>query len=250
MARTVARVLAIGIVLLTADGLAAQSPQATSQEAAPSEGSSDADRRRILEGDRWRAARQRLDDWLAVQQIYSAEEIDAFRSEIAERIQNMSAAGLESLLTEMEGRLDVLLGAEAEEARAWIAQILAVARNPESQFGGPLPDVLNMSAEEIQAELRRFQQQRTSRRQAQSAFERSRQANVDAALARRPGGGGPAWQPRTAATFVEPSYRSPYAPRRDRLQVETGPPIYRVGPWGEPIFWNPLNDWHPWRRGW
>ncbi|HMO85073.1 MAG TPA: hypothetical protein PKC18_09165 [Lacipirellulaceae bacterium] len=185
MARTVARVLAIGIVLLTADGLAAGSPQATSQEAAPSEGSSDADRRRILEGDRWRAARQRLDDWLAVQQIYSAEEIDAFRSEIAERIQNMSAAGLESLLTEMEGRLDVLLGAEAEEARAWIAQILAVARNPESQFGGPLPDVLNMSAEEIQAELRRFQQQRTSRRQAQSAFERSRRD--DPAAAGQPG---------------------------------------------------------------
>lgn len=237
---------------LTLVGPAASDAQnaAPPKAAGPADGAREAERQKILDSEPWREAERKLNEWLAIQQIYSPDEVAALRAELAARVAGMSPDALKAFLSESEERLAVLMSPDADEARQWIAQILAVARNPESQFGGPLPDVANMTAGEIRAELQRFQQRRSSRQQAQAAFDRDRQTLVQAARETNSARGGTLSQPRTAATFPEPQLHSPYAPQREPLRALRRPPVYRIGPWGEPIFWDPLNYWHPWRRDW
>jgi hypothetical protein len=222
---------------------------AAAQEAgAQADEAREAQRQRILQSDRWRRMQLEFHKWLEIQQIYSPEQVTEIQAEIARRIAGMSPEELLRFLDDSEERLRVLLSADADEAREWIAGILAVARDPESQFGGPLPDVATMTADEIRAELEQFQQRRASRQQAHASFNRGRQTQVQAARDAQAARRGGAAQPRAAATFVEPSYRSPYAIERRRpLEANTGRVVYRVGPWGEPIYWNPLADWRVWR---
>jgi hypothetical protein len=251
MALDVLRGLTVSLALVLASGTAAPAQEAPPEAAAADAGASrETQRQEILESARWREAQRKFDEWLSIQQIYSPEEVAALRADLAARVAAMSPEALTAFLSEMEDRLTVLLSPDAQEAREWIAEILAVARDPQSHFGGPLPDVANMTASEIRAELARFQQRRASRRQAQAAFDRGRERQVQSAHDFHAERSDALAQPRTAATFVEPSYRSPYAPRREPRRAFTGPPVYRVGPWGEPIYWNPLNDWHPWVREW
>ncbi len=251
MALDSGRTLTIALAFLLVGGVAAPAQEAPPQGPTAQGGESrEAERQTILGSDRWRETQRDFNEWLSIQRIYSPAEVSALRAEIADRVASMAPDELTSFLGEMEDRLAVLMSPDADDARQWIAQILAVARNPESQFGGPLPDVANMTASQIRDELQRFQRRRASRQQAQTAFDRSRESQVqtarDVQAARRE----TLAQPRTAATFIEPSYRSPYAPQRAPRRAISGPPIYRIGPWGEPIFWNPLNDWHPWRSTW
>jgi hypothetical protein len=213
----------------------------------------DAERQKIVSSERWHQALRKWNEWLSVQKTYTPEQVSVLRADLNDSVATMSPKELETFLTDMEERLEVLMSPEAGEARQWIAQILAVARNPESQFGGPLPDVAHMSASQIRDELRRFQQQRAARQQSQAAFDRSRQRQVQAALdvhsARRDASSA---APRTAATFPEPQipYRSPYAPLGPSRRAASGRPIYRIGPWGEPIFWDPMRTWLPWESRW
>lgn len=242
--------------LLAAMALAAGSGAAMfapAQEAAPASApdAADAERQKILSSERWQTARKNWNNWLQVQQVYSADEVAALRHEINSRLATMSPSELNEFLTDMEERVVVLMSPEADEARAWVSQILAVARNPEAHFGGPLPDVGRMSAGEIRQELERFQRERAARRRSQEAFDRSRQRSVQAAIDSH--NAAATVTPRTAATFREPTepYHSPYAPRRvSRRPVSIAPPVYRFGPWGEPIRWHPLRDWEPWRYVW
>jgi len=235
---------------LAAHGAAALPARA--QESSPStSASAEAERQKILTSDRWRAARENWNHWLEVQKTYSAEQVAALRAELNARLATMSPQELTKFLSDMEERLVVLLSPEADEARQWISQIIAVARNPEAHFGGPLPDVAHMSADEIRQELDRFQADRAAQRQRQAAFDRGRQRSVQAALDAQNAQRGT--EPRQAATFRESTtpYHSPYAPRQvARRPVSNEPPVYRFGPWGEPIRWNPLRDWEPWRYVW
>lgn len=223
-----------------------QSPQAAppSAESATAQAGSGA----VPDSEAWRQTQQKLRAWLSVQTIYSAEQVAALEAEFSARVSRMSPAELEELRKELDERLTVLLSPEAEEARTWLAGIMAVARNPEAQIGGPVPDVAQMTAAEIRAELDRFQRRRSAQRQSQASFDRARQRQVDASLersARRTATRAGA-SPRTAAAFNETPYPNPYIPQRPPRQIDTGPPVYRVGAWGEPIRWNPLHDWRPW----
>jgi hypothetical protein len=199
--------------------------------------SQDAARRKILDSDRWRQANRALNQWLSVQQLYQPEEVDTIKAEMATRIAHMSPAELETLLKDMEERTKVLLSPEAEDARLWLKQFLAVARNPEQQLGRNLPDVLNMTPAQIRQEIRWLEQHRESRAQAQAAFDRTRnvqgQMARDAQAARQAArepisnrGNWPANTPRT---------RSQYSPRRE-VRPPTPNPIYMIGPWGSPYF--------------
>jgi hypothetical protein len=213
----------------------------------------DAERYNIVSSDRWHQAVRKWNEWLAVQKTYSPEQVSVLRADLNDRVSAMSPQELETFLTDMEERLDVLLSPDAGEARQWIAQILAVARHPETHFGGPLPDVAHMTASQIREELNRFQQQRAARQQGQAAFDRARQQQVQTTLnmhnARREAS---AAAPRTAATFPEPQipYRSPYTRFGPPGRAVSSRTIYRIGPWGEPIYWDPLRQWLPWESRW
>lgn len=204
--------------------------------AAPVNPAVEAERQRILEGERWRRMYGEFEQWLSVQQVYRPEEVVAITKELRERVSRMSPPELERFLDEMEARLRVLKSPEADDARLWLKQFMAVARNPEQQLGRPRPDVLNMTAAQIRQEIQWLEQHRASRQQAQSAFDQKRslqsQFARDAQAARQESRQPPdrsAWPANTPA----PRTRSPYAPRRDVIRTTPDPRVI-IGPWGAP----------------
>jgi hypothetical protein len=206
-------------------------------------------RRAILESDRWRRAYRTFHDWLAVQQVYTEEQLAAVRAELAARVARMTPRELEEFLKDMEERLEVLTSPEAEDARQWLAQFLAVARNPEAQLGRSRPDVLNMTAGQIRQEIQWLDQHRASRQRAHAASSQGRALQQQAARgvhdARRQAQGRVAESRSRAAENAQ--FRSQYAPLpQDRPNFSDlrpkpmGPPIYSVSPWGTPIYWHPM----------
>jgi hypothetical protein len=193
-----------------------------------------AERQEVLGSERWRRTSREFEEWLSIQQIYKPEEIAAIVQQMRERVARMSPQELERFLDEMEARLRVLKSPEAEDARLWLQQFLAVARNPEQQLGRPRPDVLNMTAAQIRQEIQWLEQHRASRQQAQaaSAQKRSLQSQFarDAQAMRRD-----ARQPvdRSSWPANTPRTLSPYSPRRDVIST-TPNPVFMIGPWGAP----------------
>jgi hypothetical protein len=208
----------------------------------PTIDSQGAARRQILESDRWKNAGAKLNEWLSVQQVYTPDEVAAINAELAARIAKMPPHELEKLLGEMEEKLAVLSSPEAADARVWLSQFLATARNPEQLLGRSRPDLINMSAAEIRKEIQWLQQHRGSRQQVQTAFEQGRALQVQSAQQAQAARQQAQISPSRAATN-NVGARSPYAPLTGRREVPLERPvIYDVGPWGLPVLWHPLNN--------
>ncbi len=236
---------AIFVILMSCFTLSAfgQSPEADRAKTDPSSiDAQEATRRKILDSDRWRRTNRELNDWLSVQQIYSPDEIDAIKSSFAQRIAKMSPRELEDFLKDMESRLSVLTSPEADDARQWLAQFMAVARNPEQQLGRNRPDVLNMTASQIRQELQWLQQTRASRQQSQAAFNRGRAAQSQAARDVRATRQQTTERSRDRSAWPANNPRRPsqYAPQAELRPAPLS--IYTISPWGHPIYWNPLRD--------
>jgi hypothetical protein len=248
--------IAAGLCVFGWHGLTASAQQASRQPTAPAaDGAQDAARQAILSGERWRQAEEKFEKWLTLQKIYSPAEVAALKADMAARAAKMSPPELEKMLSDLESRLAVLLSPEADEAREWIGGILAVARNPEAHLGGPPPDVANMSAEEIKAELERFQRRRGAQQQSQASFNRTRERQVQGARdvqgSRRGAPSGASNRPApligNAAPGAPPSVYAPWQPEPAPRQR----PVYRIAPWGEPIYWDPFDyRRRMWERGW
>lgn len=196
----------------------------------------EAARRAIFDSDRWRRMERDFNEWLSVQAIYSDHEIDAIVAEFQKRAKTMTPREAESFLNEMEDRLAVLLGPEADDARQWLSQFLAVAANPERTLGRPLPDVANMTASQIRQEIQWLQQHRAERQQAHAAGVQTRQLQA----ARRPAGVQPI--DRSAWPANNQTRPSQYAPQPELLPQPLTVTTYIVSPWGTPIIFNPLSD--------
>lgn len=210
----------------------AEVPRATSEQSAA--------RQKILESERWRRTQRLFDEWLSVQVIYSSDEVAAIRADLNQQVAQMSPAELEQFLVGMEERLDVLTSPEAEDARIWLEQFMAVAVNPEQQLGMARPDLLNMTASQVRVELNRLNQIREQRSRSRAAFDRSRSAQAqvsrEALTARQakraPAANRSSWPANTPA------------PRENRTPPDLQPPplqsmIYTVSPWGLPILLYP-----------
>jgi len=210
-----------------------------------SEATADAARRMVLESDRWKRAYKSFNDWLAVQQAYTPEQVEEITTEMRGRIATMSAEELKQFLKEMETRLEVLKSPEAADARDWLQQFFAVAKNPEKQLGRQRPDVLNMTAEQIRQEIDWVQDTRDRRQRSQAAFESARaaQGRVAADMRDQRRQGTQASPPnRTNWPANQPPSRSPYAPRRERQPLPPSP-VHSVSPWGVPVFRYPHANW-------
>jgi hypothetical protein len=236
-------IVAAAEVKLTARACGQNAPAraSTSEE----EGSQQAAREKIFASERWHRANRAFNEWLSVQKVYRPEQVAAIRAELNKRALAMSPRELEEYLEDMEERLQVLLSPEAEDARQWLGQFLAVARNPEQQLGRSLPDVMNMTASEIRQELRWLEQHRAARQRSQAAFSQMRatqgQTTRDARAARQQSAA--QTSTRSAAQIRNrPAYQSQYSPQRELRPKPIGP-LYTVGPWGTPIYWHPLNPW-------
>ena len=234
------------VVMLTVGGWFG--PTAHAQEAAPrkaDEATVDAGRRMILESDRWKRGLRSFNEWLDVQKAYPPEQVAEIKAEMRGRVAKMSPAELEQFMKDMEARLEVLRSSEAEDARDWLRQFMAVAKNPEKQLGRQRPDVLNMSAEEIRQEIEWVQQTREQRQRSQAAFNSARasQGQIAADMRDQRRQGMQASPPnRSNWPANTPPNRSRYSPRREREPLPPTP-VHSVSPWGVPVFRYPHANW-------
>jgi hypothetical protein len=230
----------LGILLTALAGFAApaQGQEKTAPPAAPAiSDAQQAAREEFLQGRRWRRAHRRFDEWLAVQQLYDADEIAAIKADFQAQVAEMPLAELEEFVEDLEESVDVLLSPEAEEARRWLAQFLSVqAMYSEEELRERRPDVLGMSADQIRGELERFHKWRAAARGAHASFDRARGLQTQSAR------GAQSRQPppreRTAARARPAPRPSPYAPRRDPEPVFERPRSrFLVDPAGNLIRW-------------
>jgi len=201
-------------------------------------------REQILQSERWKAAVRGFEQWLSVQQLYTPQEVAVLRAQFKSRVDRMSPAELQEQLTRMEEKLAVLSSPEAEDARRWLAQFLAVqAKYSDEQLRQMRPDVARMTAAQIREELQRFQARRGQTQMSQSAAEQARSLQLQSAqnvqAARRQSQEAARSQAQqsaaTAATFAQPSQ----PPRQQTIPIPViGAPMYTVGPWGTPVRWD------------
>lgn len=223
--------------LWVALSLHAQPPAESSRKNQGATTDVDHERQQILESDRWRRTMRDLDEWLSVQTIYSEGEVAAIQANLRENMASKSAAELEQLLKDMEDRLKVLTSPEAKDARLWLADFMAVARNPEQQLGRQMPDVWNMTASQIRQEIQWLQQTRAQRQQTHSSFQQSRAVQAQVARDAKS-------NRQTARSFGtnradwpanNPRRPSQYAPQPELRPQPLSLPW--ISPWGHPIDW-------------
>ena len=191
-------------------------------------------KQQILQSDRWRHAIAEMNEWLSVQTTYSPQQIERLKSDLAEKIESMTPADLETLLSRMEVKLDILLSPDAQAAREWVGQYLSVlAAKPKEEFKKRLPDPITMTPQQMQRELEAFKQRQASTKQAQAAMQQGREQRVQSIQSSRTQVA-PTGQSRgsgSAQTYFGPT-QSNYAPRQYERQQPNLYMQYYSTPWG------------------
>src|SRR5688572_21971825 len=158
--------------LLAQDQAPAGDPPGVSESSVSSESSAATQRQQLLERRRWRHLQQLFHEWLAVQDIYTPEEIAELKTRLQQRIQGMTAPELEDFMDDAEERLNLLLSDEAMQARTWLNFFTPQARREMVASNGEIPDVLDMSVSQLRRELDQFRQERAERGATQAALNR------------------------------------------------------------------------------
>ena len=187
-----AAALACGLVAvaMAAAMLHAQQPPAAGQPpatptavpAADDEAGDIARKAEIMNSPRWRRAIFELGEWLATQQIYTAEQVRQIKIDFNRRVAAMSSYELDYLLDDLDAKFKILDTPEAKDARSWVGQyISAMSDRKRAEVLKDVPDVVKMSSSQLQEELQRIEQKRAALQQRQAAFDQGREQLVNQA---------------------------------------------------------------------
>lgn len=180
-------VLAGGLV--AADDPPAAQPQTQPQTQAAPAGDADDDivrKAQIMNSQRWRRAIFELGEWLAAQQIYTADEVRRIKANFNRRVAAMSSYEVEYLLDDLDSKFKILDTPEAKDARSWVGQYLsAMSDRKRAEVLKDVPDVVTMSASQLQLEIEKIEKTRAALQQRSAAFDQSRQQLVERAAAAR-----------------------------------------------------------------
>ncbi len=185
----------------------------------------------ILASDRWKKVVQEFDQWLAVQVVYTPEQVAQIKAKLAAQVQTMSASELEEFLNQWDAKLKVLLGKDAAEAREWLAQNLQVmADGYRKQFLKQLgiTDVTKMTAAQIEEAMERMRADRLALLQQREVFDASRQQQVRMAQEMEAASNTARQEAANNQAAQYPTYQSQYSPRR--YDYAPRPPLL-------PVFW-------------
>jgi hypothetical protein len=160
---------------------------AASQDAEGSDKEGDLARKAdIMNSQRWRRAIFELGEWLSSQEIYTPQDVRNIKADFNRRVSGMSSYELEYLLEDLDTKFKILESPEAKDARQWVGQYLSVMSDQKrAEVLKDVPDVVTMSAAQLQQEIGKIEQKRAALQQQQTAFNSSRQQLVDRAQAAR-----------------------------------------------------------------
>ncbi|MFM8890221.1 MAG: hypothetical protein ACKOTB_01130, partial [Planctomycetia bacterium] len=144
-------------------------------------------------------------------------------------VERMTSQELEYLLDDLDAKFKILESPEARDARSWVGQYLSVMSDRKrAELLKDVPNVVTMSAGQLQQEIQKIEQKRGSLQQRQAAFEQGRQQLVEQAQAAR--------QQTAAAAAFRPSAGVPYSPYRGGGGGNGKPPCSDVGGSGMTIY--------------
>ena len=161
----------------TASAPASQEPKATD------DGESDLEKKvAIMNSPRWRRAIFELGEWLSAQAIYTPAQVRNIKADFNHKVEKMSPHDLEYLLDDLDAKFKVLDTPEAQDARSWVAQYLSVMSDQRrAEALKDVPNVVTMTAGQLQLEIQKIEQKRGELQQQQAAFDEGRQQLVQRA---------------------------------------------------------------------
>jgi hypothetical protein len=187
LAATALGLMTIGLILAAAGPCHAAETTGGSKtggaDAAPEVGSAsrpdEAERRKIIDSLQWRQMQHDLMEWLSVQRVYTPSQLRRVKAELNAKVAKMSPQELIDFMQDMEAKVKILMSPEAEKARLWAEERLAVQVNlTPAQLKQMRPDVLNMTTAQLQERLLAWEDQRKQTIATQQAFDRGRRTEV------------------------------------------------------------------------
>ena len=122
----------------------------------------------IMHGDQWQRAIAELGGWLATQTIYSPAEVRRIKVRFNDRVAAMSSYDIEYLLDSIEQKMRLLDTPQARDAKAWLGEYLsAMSDARRAQELRNIPNLLDMDAARLLAEIQRIDRQRATMQQRQ-----------------------------------------------------------------------------------
>lgn len=164
-------------------GLTTAEPSAPAAQAADADDAADLARKaEIMNSPEWRRAVFELGEWLSSTKIYTPDQVRRIKVDFNRRVAGMSSFELEYLLEDLQKKFKVLDTPEAQDVRAWVGQYLsAMSDERRAQELKDVPNVVTMSAGQLQMEIKTIEEKRTSLRQRQADFEQGRNLLVQRA---------------------------------------------------------------------
>jgi pyruvate/2-oxoglutarate dehydrogenase complex dihydrolipoamide acyltransferase (E2) component len=154
------------------DGAAkAPSTPAPQEQKAADDGDSDLEKKvAIMNSPRWRRAIFELGEWLSAQAIYTPTQVRNIKADFNRKVEKMSPHDLEYLLDDLDAKFQILDTPEARDARSWVAQYLSVMSDQKrAESLNDVPNVVTMTAGQLQQEIQKIEQKRSSLQQQQAA---------------------------------------------------------------------------------
>jgi hypothetical protein len=172
--------LGLGVVLLPAARVAA------GEEPAVAETCDLARKADIMHGAAWRRAIAEFGDWLETQTVYPPAEVRRIKVRFNEHVAAMSSYELDYLLDSIARKMDLLATPEARDAKAWLGEYLsAMSDARRARELRTIPNILDMSADELWQEIQRIDRKRGTLQSRQQGVATRQQALVDRADANR-----------------------------------------------------------------
>jgi len=165
-------------------GAATAAPTPTPQESKTADdGESDLEQKvAIMNSPRWRRAIFELGEWLSAQAIYTPTQVRNIKADFNRKVEKMSPHDLEYLLDDLDAKFKILDTPEAQDARSWVAQYLSVMSDQKrAEALKDVPNVVTMTAGQLQQEIQKIEQKRGMLQQQQAAFDEGRQQLVQQA---------------------------------------------------------------------
>ena len=195
----------------------------------------------IMNSPRWRRAIFELSEWLSSQEIYTPSQVRTIKADFNRKVAKMSSHDLEYLLDDLDEKFKILETPEARDARSWVGQYLSVMSDQKrAESLKDVPDVVGMTAGQLQAEIEKIEQKRASLQRQQAAFVEGRDQLVQQAQTARQ-------QTAQASAAAMSQGAASYSPYRSGGGGSGGaggkPPFSDVGGSGMSIGVGPMGAW-------
>ncbi|HEY1601954.1 MAG TPA: hypothetical protein VGG64_20295 [Pirellulales bacterium] len=143
-------------------------------------------REEILHSEDWQQMIAQFHKWLDTQKMYDASQVKQIKARLEVGIKRMTAIQLQRFLAGMHEKLDTLSGQRAIDAEAYLTETLSVASPVYARkIRQQLPDVLSMTAAQVDQKLASFAVKQQSSAQLQKSFNAARQQQIAITEAKR-----------------------------------------------------------------